>query len=484
MAAPPAFLGVVASGHPEVSHAAGECLRAGGNAFDAVLSAGFAAAVAEPMFTSLAGGGFLLARPVGAPARLIDFFVDVPGRGLGAEHPEPHLVPFTVHFPSSDQVFLGGPGSVAVPGTLAGFLHAHDQLGTLPLAELLAPAVELARGGVVLNAHQAYVQELLTPILTLTPAGRAIYTPEGRSLREGERLVNGDLAAFLETLPEHRGRDLYRGELGRQVVVELRDGDGRLTASDLEAYRVVEREPLAFDYRGHRILTNCAPSLGGPLIEATLRLLERDGGSARWGSPAHLLALAGAFEEVERSRVRQGAGGTTHISVSDAAGNAASLSLSNGEGSGCLVPGTGIMLNNMMGEDDLHPGGVGVGSPGERVSSMMSPTLALDGDALRLVLGSGGSKRIRGAIVQVLTAVLDFSLPVAEAVDAPRIHWDGECLQVEPGFAPEAVAALEQRGPLNLWQEHNLYFGGVHAVDARGEGAGDPRREGHGEVVR
>jgi len=472
-------LGVVATGHPEVSAAAAEVLRAGGNAFDAALAAGFAAAVAEPMFTSLGGGGFLLARSADGQARVFDFFVDAPGRGDSMPRGESHFVPVTVRFPASEQVFHAGLGSVAVPGTLAGFLHVHRRLARLPLAALLAPALRLARDGVLLNAHQAYVQGLLEPIITLSAAGRAIYTPEGRGLRQGERLVNALLADFLEELPQQRGRDLYGGELAHAVARDMRAGQGLLTQADLAGYAVVEREPLACRYRGHGLLMNPQPSLGGPLIARTLSLLEsRELGSR--GSPQHLCALAAVMAEVERLRVPPAAGGTTHVSVCDAAGNAASLSLSNGEGSGYLVPGTGIMLNNMLGEDDLQGFHA---SPGERVGSMMSPTLVLAEDRVRLVLGSGGSKRIRSAIVQVLGGVLDFGAGLREAVEAPRIHWDGEVLQAEPGLASEALAALGHEWPLNTWDERNLYFGGVHAVDPGGEGAGDPRREGHCEVV-
>ena len=156
-------------------------LRAGGNAFDAALAAGFAAAVAEPMFTSLGGGGFLLARSRGGREVLFDFFVDTPGRGLPGHDLEPHFLPVTVHFPASEQVFHVGLGSVAVPGTLRGFLHVHERLGSLPLWQVVAPASRLAREGVVLNAHQAYVQELLTPILTLSEDG----TPHLRTAGKG-----------------------------------------------------------------------------------------------------------------------------------------------------------------------------------------------------------------------------------------------------------------------------------------------------------
>jgi gamma-glutamyltranspeptidase/glutathione hydrolase len=460
-------------------------LESGGNAFDAVVAAGFAASVAEPMFTSLGGGGFLLARPAGGPARVFDFFVDAPGRGLPAALLEPHFVPMTVHFPASDQVFHVGLGSVAVPGNLAGFLTVHERLGRLPLDEIVAPAVALARDGVVLNPHQAYVQELLTPIITLTEAGRRIYTPEGRGLAEGDRLCNPDQARFLETLPEG-ARALYAGDLAERIAADMHEGGGLLTREDLAAYRVVEREPLAIGYRGVTVLTNPPPSPGGTLIASSLeRLAERLDPTVAWGSPEHLGTVAAVMQEVERERARPASGGTTHVSIVDAEGSAASLSLSNGEGSGYLVPGTGIMLNNMLGEDDLHPEGFHASPPGERVGSMMSPTVVVGGDgAIRLVLGSGGSKRIRSAIVQVATSVLDFGRGLAIAVRSPRIHWDGEAFQAEPGLPADGLTRLRQAGPVNAWDALNLYFGGVHAVaPATGEAAGDPRRMGDAVVL-
>jgi gamma-glutamyltranspeptidase/glutathione hydrolase len=267
----------------------------------------------------------------------------------------------------------------------------------------------------------------------------------------------------------------------------MRAGGGLVTREDLAAFRVEERTPLAAPYRGGTLLTNPPPAFGGTLIALSLSLLERDvPASDGPGSGAHLRSLVSVMEEVERRR-NDGpvfTRGTTHVSVCDADGNAASLSTSNGEGSGYLLPGTGIMLNNMLGEDDLHPDGFHAAPPGERVASMMSPSVWLDGDgALRLVLGSGGSKRIRTAIVQVLSALVDFGRPVVAAVEQPRVHWDGECVQVEPGFSEAALAALGELRPINRWAEPNLYFGGVHAVAPDGQAAGDPRRGGAARVV-
>ena len=171
------------------------------------------------------------------------------------------------------------------------------------------------------------------------------------------------------------------------------------------------------------------------------------------------------------------------MSVCDAEGNVASLTTSNGEGSGYMVPGTGIMLNNMMGEDDLHPDGFHASPPGERVSSMMSPSLLLRGGQVRLVLGSGGSKRIRTVLFQVLSHVIDFDLGVREVVDAPRLHWDGETVHVEPGFSPDFLEALDARWPVNRWSRPDVYFGGVNAASPDGWAAGDPRRGGAGTVI-
>ena len=456
-------------------------LREGGNAFDAVVAAGFAACVAEPMFASLGGGGFLLARTSRRDAVLFDFFVDAPGRGLGPEALEPHFEPMAVRFPASEQVFNIGRGSVAVPGALRGLLEIHGDLGCLPLSVILAPAVALARGGVVLNAHQAYVQELLTPIVTQSAAGRAIYAPGGQMCAEGDRVVNADLAAFLENLPG-AAEDFYAGSLATVIADDMRSGQGLLGLEDLAAYRVARRAPLEFPYRGRRVLTNPPPAAGGMLLA---RAFETWAGraDADWDSAGRRVGLAEVMEQVERERVLPAAGGTTHVSVSDRAGNAASLSLSNGEGSGYVVPGTGVMLNNMLGEDDLHPGGFHVQPPGTRVGSMMSPTLVLEGDSVRLVVGSGGSKRIRSAILQVVTGLLDAGLSLRAAVEAPRQHWDGEQLQVEPGIPANVLAALEARWRVNPWKERNLYFGGVHAVVPGVGAAADPRREGAAAVV-
>ena len=478
--------GVVAAGHDAACRAAAELLAAGGNACDAAIGAGFASAMCEPALTSLGGGGFLLSRRRDGRARCYDFFVDTPGRGRSPSEREPHFLPVIVRFPGAEQVFHCGVGSAAVPGAIAGFLHVHRREGRMPLCDVVAPAIALARDGIELNAEQAYFLGLLRPIMTLTRHGSAIFAPTGELLREGARLVNRDLADFLAGLPESAA-EFYSGALAARIARDMSEGGGLVTTADLAAFRVAERAPLEVVYRGGTLLTNPPPAFGGALLARSLALLGRDPPAAGGPeSPEHLRSLVSVMAQVERERA---AGpvfsrGTTHVSVCDAQGNAASMSMSNGEGSGYVVPGTGIMLNNMLGEDDLHPGGFHAAPPGERVASMMSPSLLLDAQGgLRLVLGSGGSKRIRTAMLQVLSLVADFDFPVAAAVRQPRIHWDGECVQAEPGLPGATLAALAAHRPVNRWSERNLYFGGVNAVAPGGDAAGDPRRGGASRIV-
>jgi gamma-glutamyltranspeptidase/glutathione hydrolase len=497
-------IGIVATGDPAVSAAGAEVLRGGGNAFDAAVAAGFASAVAEPALTSLGGGGFLLARTADGQTVLFDFFVDTPGCGRDTSSLDPHFLPVTVRFPGSEQVFNVGYGSVAVPGTLKGLLHVHERLGRLPLDRIVTPAARLAREGAILGARQAYFLDLLLPIFTLTPRSRETFFTLDDPPREGRRLQNPDLARFLESLPEDRGASLYTGRLAEAIDREMLDGEGLLTAEDLAAYRVIERSPLEQSYRNVRVLTNPPPSFGGSLLALSLELLGAEPMSGGFGSASQVCRVAAAQAEVEAlrqsgitspeslraedrdcalRRLRTASGGTTHIAVADAEGNVASMTNSDGEGSGYVVPGTGIMLNNMLGEDDLHPEGFHASPPGERVASMMSPSIVVDDGDPVLVIGSGGSKRIRSAILQVLTHVIDFDAPLQEAVDAPRIHWDGELLQVEPGHAEPTLEALRTHWPVNVWTERDVYFGGVQAVEPGRAGAGDPRRGGAVERV-
>jgi gamma-glutamyltranspeptidase/glutathione hydrolase len=494
--------GLVSSGHPLVSEAAALILREGGNAFDAVVAAGFASTVAEPLLNSPGGGGFILAHTARGEEVLFDFFADVPGLGGGTMDPATLDFPsIVVTFLGAEQVFHIGMASAAVPGTLKGLLHVHRRLGRMPLADVLAPAVDLAREGVTINSFQAHLSELLEPILRSSPEALGYYTDGGGELLgTGQRYRNPELATFLEGLPADP-EGFYGGDLAHQVARAMQERGGLLTREDLERYRVIERTPLEVRYRGRRMLTNPVPSLGGPLMALALSLQESVAlPSDGWGTPRHLRTLGAVLTQVEGIRARGGplpvvgdtvhdeasevvrvsTGGTTHINVADGEGNVAGFSASNGEGCGYFVPGTGVMLNNMMGEDDLHPDGFHRSAPGSRISSMMAPSMVVENGQVVVALGTGGSKRIRTALQQVITNLVDFRLPAVEAVARPRLHLTQGTFHVEPGYPREAVDALSPFGKIVDWEAKNLYFGGVHTIlPASATGAGDDRRSGH-----
>lgn len=497
--------GIVASGHEQTTNAAFEILEAGGNAFDAAIAAGFAATVAEPTLASLGGGGFQLARTADGQAILFDFFVDTPGIGLNSKHLHPHFEVVTVVFPGSTQDFSVGYGSIAVPGALKGLLHIQQKLGCLPLKEVITPAIELARHGVLLNNNQSTILEMLHPIMTLLPGGKSIFEPKGKFLQEGDLYKNTDMADFVETLPKSGDREFYLGNLAQRISKDCAEKDGLITEKDLANYKVFEREPLEIKYRNCRLLTNPLPAFGGTILSYLLRLLEINSlEKISFGSLQHLSLISTIFEEAERyktdnlnngdritgeispgsyERIRTAFGGTTHINVYDGAGNIACMTMTNGEGSGYVLPGTGIMLNNMMGEDDLHLDGFHASPPGIRIASMMTPSILFENNQAQLIIGSGGSKRIKSAMLQVLSNFVDFDMSIRDAVEAPRIHWDGSLVQTEPGFTEGVIKDLCKKWNVNEWLVKDVYFGGVHAISTKGECIGDARRGGSARIL-
>lgn len=483
--------GIVAAGHPLTAEAGAAVLREGGNAVDAAVAAMLTSWVAEPLLTGPGAGGYLLVAGAGEAPTLLDFFVEAPGRGAGA-HARAELLPVDVSFGDANQLFNVGPASCGAYGTPAGICAAVERWGTMPLADLAAPAAALARSGVPLNAEQAYVFTILTGILRSTPEAAALFAPGGRALREGDLFRSPELADAIELLGAEGAAPFYTGEVAAAVVSWLQARGGLLTREDLAAYRAIAREPVSATYRGRTVLTNPPPSAGGVLIALALTLLDAVPGppseerivevmervqGERTGAFLSGLADAGFADAFLASRL----GSTTHVSVLDGEGRACSATCTNGEGSGVVVPGTGLHLNNIMGEEDLNPEGFHRYPAGRRMPSMMAPTAVLrDGD-VELVLGSAGSNRIRSAILQVVVGVVDHGRTAAEAVRAPRLHYEDGVVYAEPGvdldpFRAAGRAVAPFRAP-------NLFFGGVQAVerDLRTgtlTGAGDPRRGG------
>ena len=507
--------GVVAAGHPASAGAGAWALREGGNAVDAAVAAVVASLVAESPLTGLGAGGYML---VSLPALeqpvLLDFFVAAPG--IDGIERRSELVPVEIDFGGTSQVFNIGAASCGVHGVPSGLAEAAGRFGTMGLGDLVAPGVRLAREGAEVTMQQAYLFELLAPILMAEPDGEAIYAPEGRALHAGELVRLPELADTLERLGNDGPGPFYEGDLAAAICATVQDGGGIVGPQDLRAYETIARTPVRARFAGREILTNPPPSSGGILIAFALELLGELGATDAETLVAVMEQaqgartpgfLAGLYEEgfagrfltpdavtAAAGRCREGhglgsgpdpqgpLGSTTHITAVDGDGGCASVTCSNGSGSGVFVPGTGIQLNNMLGEDDLNPFGFHATGPGRRMPSMMSPTIALRDGELELGLGSGGSNRIRSAITQVLVRALGDAVPINAAVDAPRIHFEAGTVHAEPGIDPAALDRLADVGYEVLrWHAPNLFFGGVHAVssaEGRVIGAGDPRRGG------
>jgi gamma-glutamyltranspeptidase / glutathione hydrolase len=523
--------GAVAAGHLDTALAGAAVLERGGNAVDAAVAAAAASWAAEPALTAPCGGGFLLLRDgLSRRLRLLDAFTAIPGRELPRRRRLVDVDAVEVPFDEqTSQTFHIGAAACAVPGVVAGLHAAHRRFGRLPWRELLLPAAELAQRGVAVTGAQAAVFAAIRVVLTHTAEARALFCPGGRYVGEGDVVRQPELAQAIELLAARGPDALHRGALARAMVRHQHETGGRLTLADLAAYRPIWRRPLVAPYRGGSFASNPPPSSGGVLVAYTLELAAGAGVPYRPGRASSLRVLAESMRAATRLRDRRferllhrgglaahvlspaslergraevraaltslptrapalaSDSGTTHISVLDAEGNAVAFTASNGCHSGVIVPGTGLHLNNMMGEEDLA---AGRGLPaGTRLTSMQSPSFALDGGgALRLVLGSSGSNRLRSAVMQVVENVVAGGLGAEEAVRHPRVHAERDRLDCEGGLDPgelELLAAAGER--LNRFDGLNLYFGGANVVHAPAggglEAAGDPRRDGAGVVL-
>ena len=508
--------GIVAAGHEITATAAAEVLRAGGNAFDAILSALFASCVAEPVLSSLGGGGFLLAYSGGRTPTLYDFFAQTPLN----KPPETEIdfYPIVADFGTAQQEFHIGMGSIATPGVIKGVFEIHKQHASMPMRDIVQPAIDAARDGVIVNDFQHYISEIIAPIIESSPAALQLHTSDnaGSIANKGDRIIQRDMADIFDAVAREGEALFYQGEIANSLVSDSQQQGGCLTRDDLLQYQVIKRSPLKLDYHNATLFTNPAPSLGGTLIAFALSLLQPEKLNT-WpaNSYQHLYRIAKAQQLTQRLRHEERIDlnldektsqeilrdeylqsylsimqnnhafprGTTQISVADKQGNLASMTLSNGEGSGYVIPGTGIMMNNMLGEEDINPHGFHNWPTNRRIASMMSPTLVFTPDNREIVTGSGGSNRIRSAILQVIVNLVDYGMSPVDAVEQSRVHFEGDLLNIETGASQQTLEALEEHFPKHrLWPEKNLFFGGahtvVHAANGTLSGQGDSRRGG------
>lgn len=492
---------MVASAHALATAAGVEVLREGGNAVDAAVAVGFALAVVLPFAGNLGGGGFMLVhdgrsgrvhafdfRETAPSAATRDMFVDARREVIRGRSLHSHL-------------------AVGVPGTVAGFARVHQRFGRLPFARLLEPAIRHAREGFVIGPTLAMLLAADSGRLRRWPATREIFLPRGVPPAVGERLLQGDLADSLQRIARDGPRAFYEGELAGRIADEMARHGGLITRDDLRLYRAVEREPVAGDYRGHRVVSMPPPSSGGVHLIQMLGLLETwplashghnsaqtihllaevmkrayadraehlgDPDFVRVPvrgllSPGYLRTLAAGIDPLRATpadMIRPGrpqdheSDQTTHYSVADRDGNLVSTTytLNLSFGSGIVAAGTGILLNNEMDDFSIKAGvpnafGLTGGDanavgPMKRPLSSMTPTIVLKGGRPWLATGSPGGSRIITTVLQTIVNMIDFGMNAAEAGLAARVHhqWQPDDLRVERGISADTLALLRARG--------------------------------------
>ncbi len=495
-----------AAGTPYAAGAAAEVYGAGGNAADAAVAAAAAVSITEPLMSSIGGGGFALVRtPDGV--ELIDYYDAMPGKGLPGSafgaggNPKTVILKYGAGVSST----VGG-ASCAVPGALRGWETLLRRHGRLSMAECLAPAVRLAREGFLLCKTSGMWFQVAEEVLRLTDETRKNFYNGERVYLEGERVQFPEISDTLEAVGKE-GVDLfYRGELAEKISSYILEMGGVITMRDLEEYEPVIREPMAVEYGKGTIYTNCPPSAGGSTLAQMLQVISAYE-LASIPDEEYVKVVAGAmkyalrdreveymegpenagvaerltseeYAKVQRERIA-GSPQTSHLSCVDSDGLAVSITASMGYGSGLVIPGTGIPMNNSLGEPELNPKGFHALKPGERLISSMSPTIVVSEEEGVISLGSPGASRIPTAILQTIVNVLNFGMPLKSAVLAPRFHAEGDLFAYESGARKANLDTYERVLPFD---EPNMYFGGVNAVRRTPKGVleaeADSRRSG------
>jgi gamma-glutamyltranspeptidase / glutathione hydrolase len=484
----------IAAPNEAAADAGEQVARAGGSAVDAALAAALVTMVNEVGIVSLSSGGFVTVQPAdGSTPYTVDGWMDMPGRdrALGGGTWD-----ISTAYGGGVDITIG-PGSVAAHGSLLAFAEAHRRDGALPWRELVAPALDVAGGGFRLSsASRYYLEHVHDDVFGWDDASRAaVHGPDGEVTTE--RVVLPDLVGSLSLVAEEGPSSLHTGELARLVTDDVLDRGGILGPADLASYQPVVRPSLLTRIGGWTLATTPPPSVGGVVVAAMLRLLEgrpRNGWDAE--DVAHLVAVeravlghrhtvldrstdlardaAAYLDLVDRDHLAVlESGSTAHVSATDSAGGACSVTVSSGYGAGMIARGTGIWLNNCLGEQELNPHGLHRLPPGSRLLSNMAPTVARHDDGTTLAVGSPGADRITTAIAQVLAGFVNGGLPLTDAVRHPRVH-------VHRAGRPDEVVKVET--------ELTMYYGGVGATLVRPDGhlvaAADPRRDGAVRLVR
>lgn len=498
--------GMVVSNHPLASAAGAEMLAAGGNAVDAAITTLFALTVVEPMMVGIIGGGMAHIRTSDGRHRFIDGQSTVP---LAVKPDTYRSKPGSPHdvFDTVDDENLNGPKAVAVPGSLKAWCETLSRFGTMSLADVLQPAIRHAARGF---AATPYLHECIVDgaaVMLKDKPISAIYLPDGEPLKPGERLVQSEYAETLAYIAQHGPDALYSGLLGNVLVDYMKAKGGFIAREDLKTYKTVERQPIRADYRGWQIMGPPPPAASGVHIAQMLNILEgydiaalgfgtaqtihylaevmkiafadREAAS---GDPAYVNVpverlTSKAYAEERRGAIDDGraqawgagveqleSAHTTHMTAADAFGNvvATTQTINNLFGAKILIPGLGTIPNNYMNLYDPRPGHALSLAPGKRVTTSMSPMMALRNGELRYALGLPGGKRIFPSAMQALVNLIDHGMTLQEAVEAPRVWTEGNALELEPAVPASVRAKLTAMGHVVV--EMSTVGGGMNGI--------------------
>lgn len=477
----------------------------GGNAVDAAIAAMVVSMSTEPGIVSLMGGAFVTVWRAGGDPVVVDGNVEMPGRGMPDERFGAGVREITTAYGGGTMLYAGH-GSVATPGALAALGAAHRDYGSGDWAATLLPAERVCRDGYRVGAAAAsYLAICADNVFGWDPYTRPnVRRADGTPLVAGDVQTNPELADTLGLIAREGSAFGYSGELGRALAADMGERGGLVTAADLTAYRAVTRGPLFLEVADWRLATNPPPSIGGPMLALMLREVVQRGQATAADLieiQRHVLSYRASVHDYSQDLENDGwdvldiaqqqglpglptSSSTAHVSTVDSDGNACAITASSGYGSGATVPGTGMMLNNCLGEPELNRLGLHSLPPGTRLASNMAPTIGRSSGGEVLAIGTPGADRITTALMQVLWRYCLLGVPLQQAIDAPRLHvrvaGEGVRVEHEDGgeiWAAAAAAGLEavSHGP------HAMFFGGVGAARLTADGmlgaAGDGRRE-------
>ncbi len=476
----------------------------GGNAVDAGIAAMLVTMVNEPGIVSVGGGAFVTIQPTddGSPAVTIDGYVAMPAIGREAGAAAPVVLDVETRYGGGLNMTVGH-GSVATPGALAALDEAHRLFGRVPWPEVVRPAQQVAEQGFTLSPAAAFYLPFVRDSVFAWDAATAtaLRRPDGRWVEAGDEVFIADLGRTMSLIADEGARTLYDGQLADALVTDMVDRGGLITREDLARYRPIVRPALTFASGDWQLRTNPPPAIGGAVLAAMMeRLGDRPRDQWTLDDVAHLVAVQRQVLDFRRTVVdeasdreaalralleqagpsAQRSPSTAHVSVVDGAGLACALTASSGYGSGVTVPGTGLWLNNCLGEHELNRGEPP--PPGARLTSNMAPTVGRSSDGAVLAIGTPGADRITTALTQVLASFTSGRARLQDAIERPRVHvhhvGDGAC-QVE---AEEDMPLPDLGLPVRRHERLSMYFGGVAAVHLDSAGhitpAGDPRRTG------